>query len=421
MSQTWCCIGALLGATTLCVLPGAKPCAPEEARNTPWVRHAIDDSFRGADGVRLADVNNDGRQDVVTGWEESGITRLYLNPGASKARSAWPAVTVGKSPSVEDAVLVDLDGDGALDVVSCCEGKTNAVFIHWASKKDVDDKQLLDPATWTSEVVPCTKDMTSWMYALPMQIDGKHGVDLVVGSKGAQAVVGWLQSPADPRKLADWKFHKLYSAGWIMSLIPTDVNGDGRMDVVVSDRKGKNSGMLWLENPGTEKAGEAWREHRIGASGKEVMFADVADLDGDGKADVLVAVKPGEIHCFRHPGDLTKPWPSHIIPVKLPAGLGTSKAVRMGDINGDGKPDLVYTCEQAAGEKRGVVWLSYAKSLADAEWTAHDISGPKGIKYDRIELIDLDGDGDLDVMTCEEAEGGRGLGVVWYENPGFKR
>ncbi len=46
--------------------------------------------------------------------------------------------------------------------------------------------------------------------------------------------------------------------------------------------------------------------------------------------------------------------------------------------------------------------------------TRQDISGPTGTKYDRIELIDLDDDGDLDVLTCEEAAK---LGVFWYENP----
>lgn len=51
--------------------------------------------------------------------------------------------------------------------------------------------------------------------------------------------------------------------------------------------------------------------------------------------------------------------------------------------------------------------------------TIHNLSGPEGIKYDRIELLDLDGDGDLDVLTCEEEVGVRheGLGVIWYENP----
>ena len=50
-------------------------------QDAPWRRHTIDGSSRGADGVRLADVNADGRPDIVTGWEEGGITRVYLNPG----------------------------------------------------------------------------------------------------------------------------------------------------------------------------------------------------------------------------------------------------------------------------------------------------------------------------------------------------
>jgi hypothetical protein len=44
----------------------------------------------------------------------------------------------------------------------------------------------------------------------------------------------------------------------------------------------------------------------------------------------------------------------------------------------------------------------------------HDIGGPEGEKFDRIEMLDLDGDGDLDLLTCEERDQ---LGVVWYENP----
>ena len=48
------------------------------------------------------------------------------------------------------------------------------------------------------------------------------------------------------------------------------------------------------------------------------------------------------------------------------------------------------------------------------KWIDHDIGGPAGIKFDRIELLDLDGDGDLDLLTCEEREFNA---VLWYENP----
>ena len=74
------------------VLQAAAP-----SRGEPWPRHVIDDSSRGADGVRLADVNGDGRPDVVTGWEQGGITRIYLHPGREPVRQRWPAVTVGRN------------------------------------------------------------------------------------------------------------------------------------------------------------------------------------------------------------------------------------------------------------------------------------------------------------------------------------
>jgi hypothetical protein len=95
-----------------------------------WPRHVIDDSFRGADGDRLCDFDRDGFFDVVTGWEESGVVRLYRNPGPTKEAKPWPAVTIGKAGSPEDAVQFDIDGDGKLEVISCHEGKTQRVYVH---------------------------------------------------------------------------------------------------------------------------------------------------------------------------------------------------------------------------------------------------------------------------------------------------
>ena len=110
-----------------------------------WVRHTVDDSSRGADGVRLADVNGDGLLDITTGWEQGGVIRVYLHPGYQKVRSRWPTVTAGEVASPEDAVFVDLDGDGAVDVVSSCEGKTKTMFVHWAPQQK---NRFLAAAAW---------------------------------------------------------------------------------------------------------------------------------------------------------------------------------------------------------------------------------------------------------------------------------
>ncbi len=101
--------------------------------------------------------------------------------------------------------------------------------------------------------------------------------------------------------------------------------------------------------------------------------------------------------------------------------MGQPKSVAVGDIDMDGNPDLVLATEYVYGDRRGVVWLRFNQSPFDSAWQAFDISGSQGTKFDLSQLIDMDDDGDLDVVNTEEhhnAEGGNsGLGLIWYENP----
>lgn len=399
-----------LSAILITLLLVSLECASAES----WSRHTIDDSSRGADGVRLADVNGDGHPDIATGWEEGGVIRVYVNPGPEKASGIWPAVTVGSVKSPEDAVFADLDGDGATDVVSSCEGKTRTVFFHWAPKKP---RQYLEPNSWQTTAVPCTEKQQSWMFALPMDVDGRNGIDLIVSSKGENASIGWLESPGNPRDVSEWKYHRLRNAGWIMSLESYDMDHDGDLDVVASDRKGAERGVLWLENPGAKAAatGAAWNDHTIGGTARENMFIDVIS-DRTKSTVVFSAVKPAGFIRFENSaarksqaGAEGPGWTGFT--VELPASkLGTAKSVRSADVNLDGHNDLVYSCEQANGVRHGVVWLD----TKEQELKVRPISGPEGIKFDLIQLVDLDHDGDLDVLTCEERAN---LGVFWYENP----
>jgi hypothetical protein len=383
-------------------------------RGTPWLRHTIDNSSRGADGVRLADVNKDGLLDIATGWEEGGVVRAYLNPGPARAREQWPAVTVGNGASVEDAVFADLDADGAVDIVSSCEGKVRTMFVHWAPK---EASQYLDARNWTTQSLTASKEAMQWMFCLPLQIDGKHGIDLVAGGKEKNAQLGWFEAPANARQLADWKWHPLCNAGWIMSLVASDMDNDGDVDILASDRKGESRGCFWLENPaGVADLRAPWKIHRIGGSGKEVMFLTQADLDSDGLIDVIVAARPREILYLRRMDRRGQNWESHSI--ALPPNTGGAKAVNAGDLNLDGKLDIAFSCEGATAPKSGVMWLSYRQSPMEAAWDAHEISGSDGVKHDLVQLLDLDGDGDLDLLTCEEV---KNLGVFWYENPTIQR
>ena len=396
-----------IAALVVAALLGGRPLAAAD-RGPAWVRHTVDASSRGADGVRLADVDGDGLPDVATGWEEGGRVRVCLNPGPARARRPWPAVTVGRVGSPEDAAFVDLDGDGSIDVVSCCEGETRGVFVHWAPR---DRGRYLDPDAWRTAPIPAAAGRMQ-MFCLPMQVDGRGGIDLVVGSKGRNAQVGWLEAPEDPRDLAAWRWHRLCDAGWVMSLVAADVDGDGDRDVIASDRKGPGRGCFWLENPGPGPASaRPWPRHPIGAEDVEVMFLTVADLDRDGRPDVLAAARgTGWSTCGARP---TAPPPGRPIPSTCPPAPGRPRPSPSATSTATAGPTSSSRARAPSGTS-GVVWLSSRRGVTDRAWEAHEVSGPEGVKYDLVELVDLDGDGDLDALTCEERDN---LGVVWYENP----
>jgi hypothetical protein len=354
---------------------------------SPWKRHHIDASGKGADGVRLGDCNGDGLPDIVVPWEQSGEIRIYLNPGPAKVGLGenWTIITVGNVVSPEDAVPVDLDGDGAVDVVSACEGTEKLLYVHWAPS---DPAAYTDASAWTTRPIPDSRNKMAWMFTAPADIDGRRGVDLFAGGKDRNAMIGWYESPKDPRALEQWTWHHLCPAGWVMSLQPYDFDGDEDMDLLVTDRRGNGRGAFWLEHPGDTS--QAWNRINLGAR-------EVAPMFLTRKQDVVLAATEEQALIVMENGTEER--------IVFPENTGTGKGVAIGDLDGDGIDEWVVSCEHAMG-KTGVFWMTREKSgiIADAA----------GTKFDRIELIDLDMDGDLDVLTTEEAEG---LGVIWYENP----
>ena len=367
---------------------------------TPWVRHTIDSSSQGADGVKLHDVNADGLADITTGWEEGGVVRVYLHPGADKAKEPWPAVTVGQAPSVEDAVFFDTGSDGRIDVISSTEGETRNLFLHEAPAEELS---YADSSAWNTRPIAASAGRMQWMFAIPFDMDRDGRADLVAAGKNENAEIGWFGvDNVDP---SSWTWHPIAPVGWVMSIIATDLEGDGIHEIVYTDRRGTGRGVHVLRNePGAGAA--SWiSEQLFGDQGFELMFMAIGDVAGDSNQEILVAsMRRGllVIEYSRRKGVF-----AHTVP--FPTGVGTGKGVAIGDLDGDGNNEIVITCENAAGV-HGVYYLS---RLED-RWVAHDVAGLEGTKFDRIELLDIDLDGDLDILTCEETEN---LGVIWYENP----
>ncbi len=203
-----------------------------------------------------------------------------------------------------------------------------------------------------------------------------------------------------------------------MSIIPEDMDGDGLDDIVVSDRKGEQEEVFWLKNPGSGSSvlHDAWVKTWIADDLKETTLIDIADIDGDGVNEVIVPnISPSDERVLTILDQNAKGGWQHSA-IKLPGTANAPKAVKVADINSDGRPDLVVSFEKRKEPaSRGVVWLEHI----DENWLSHSVSGIEGIKFDLNLVIDIDGD--LDIGNTEEnnnAQGGEaGLGLVWYENP----
>lgn len=344
-----------------------------------WPLHIIDGSSQGADGAKLADFDGDGRLDIATGWEEGGLARVYLHPGPKQVKKAWPRFELGKTPSAEDAFFVNLDDDQDLEVVVLCEGKERSVILADPVQggKDWKQKKVL-------------KKKMSFLFGWPSPYKEK---ELVLGGKGKRASIGIFR-PADEH----WQ--KIHPVGWLMAMEFVDMDGDQDLDIVYTDRRGKHQGFNWLEYDPNHKG--AWKLRTIALKGEEVM-----DFVSDGSGGFFVAVvNKGIAH--------VKEGETQFLP--LPPGVGKMiRGVACSDLNGDGQMDVVVSTDKSEGLHGCFAQLQQK----DGNWSFHPISGTEmGIKFDRLELLDIDQDGDLDLLTCEERHEGKGLGVLWFENPG---
>jgi hypothetical protein len=384
----------------------------------PWPRYTIDNDARGADGVRVADLNHDGRPDFLTAWEFTGMVRIALNPGGCGAIGDWDRGIVSWVADCEDVFAVDLDGDDRLDLVTCTEGLNRRVFVHWGPKTD---DELISALGWRTEEFTAAPDWF-WMYGVAAQVDGLNGPDLILGSKtddiGVPAVVCVAYAPPDPRELDQWVVRTVATVGWVTTMSVEDMDGDGLGDIVLFDRFGPTRGVRWLRHPGLDQlhTGLLWEPIVVGQN-FSATIGTVADVDGDGLRDIVTPERPTGLHWFERLDATGRKWERHSI--QTPSNVGTGKAVSVGDVNLDGRPDIVMTFAEAGDGARGVVWYYNSGNPIAPFWAVYDISGPEGDKYDAAPLLDVDGDGDLDVVATDEHDNatGEGLGLVWYRNP----
>lgn len=171
-----------------------------------------------------------------------------------------------------------------------------------------------------------------------------------------------------------------------------DFNKDGKPDIV--------AGPYWYEGPDFQKRHEIYPGKEYDPKGySEVFVTFVADFNGDGWPDVLHCPHPGkEAYWYENPAGKDGPWKKHLA-VK---DCGNESQC-WGDVNGDGRPELIYNINGFLG------YATWDPAKPDAEWVFHPVS-TKG-SYQRYThgcgFGDINGDGRVDIL---EANG-------WWEQP----
>lgn len=339
--------------------------------------------------IAAADLNGDGHPDLVVGHDASKVTVLINNGAGSFA----PAITyAGLGPESGNAFpavsLADVDRDGDIDVFYGSTATSDGTTGHIVQLRNNGAGQLTRDADIPLVIYSVgPADLTA------ADLNGDGAVDLVAASydgRSSDGVYVILNNGTGGFGNA-----VLYPAGQITAAVAAaDLNGDGKVDVLTADSY--SNAVTVRFNPGTGVFPTQTDDYAEFIQ----SFMDAADIDGDGDLDIFTSgphpsASSGAI--LRNDG--TGRFLNRTT-INNNNGLDGVAAGVLRDLNGDGKPDLLFNNANTSSQYD----FFTAKNNGNGTFAApvRWVVGSAG--WGEVDAFDLDGDGDLDVVDME-AEG----------------
>lgn len=367
-------------------------------------------------GIALEDVDGDGRKEVVTGkglptqpGQPEKWVLCWYKAGATLS-DAWTEHVLDHDTAghPHDVIFADLDGDGKHELVA------NAMYCDhpglFAYKIPSDPKR-----PWKKQTIQTGLSAEGTRAA---DLDGDGRDELVSGPF-------WFSAPRAGAFAGElWETHTL-SAGFreLCRAAIIDVNGDGRLDVILVEDEYPDGRLAWFENRLKADPQHPWVEHTIDGA-LNFCHSLRAWTDPRSKQAHILA---GEMNA----GGWFAPynWEARLIDYSTPdggktwkceliyEGEGTHEAVRV-DLDGSGRHVIFGHSAQVIAEKKAGGYTGWAQMfrprtkptvLNEYKHTFVDRQKPySGID---LHLVDIDGDGLADIVC----------GAWWYKNPTWER
>lgn len=328
-------------------------------------------------GLDMADVTDDGFKDIVAG------RYFYRNPGGDMT-AQWNRVDLGMN--VDGMLFVEVDGHGYGGIIA-----TALPDVFWF--KALDKQGDAWQGTKIGEV-PATTHVNGQGYANAQIIPGGSQEILLATGNG----IYYFEIP-------DINLHEGY---WPMTHAAPeasdegfgigDIDGDGLLDIVAGRRQGEDEGsgmeIFWWKNPGNGQGN--WVSFPIGQTLFDADRIAVADINGDGKADVVVSEEryPGSepdanLFWFEQPQLLANgSWDRHTIVTQY-----SMNNMDVADMDGDGCVDIIVA-EHKGKALKLQIWKNDGKGNFIEKLVDTGKEGHLGAR-----VADLDGNGTLDIIS----------------------